>query len=77
MSSGQRFEAIKAHIFIFKRSVKDRLTLLQSSYKEKIRMEEGASGIECNESELDLAFEEINEVKIKRVEKVEPKLYSY
>ena len=32
---------------VSKRSVRHRLTLLQSRFKEKIRREEGASGIDC------------------------------
>jgi len=41
-----------------KRSVRDRRTLLQTKYKEKIR-EERASGIDCEETQLDAALEEI------------------
>ena len=44
---------------VSKRSVRDRLTLLQSRFKEKIRRGEGAPGIDCEESELDQALEEI------------------
>ena len=47
---------------VSKRSVRDRLTPLQSRFKEKIRMEEeGASGMDCEESELDQALEEITD----------------
>ena len=46
---------------VSKRSVRDRLTLLQNRHKEKIRSEERASGIECEETELDRALEEIIE----------------
>ena len=42
-----------------KRSVRDRLSLLITKYKAKIRKEENASGISCEESELDQALEEI------------------
>ena len=42
-----------------KRSVRDRLTLLITKYKAKIRQEENASGIACEETELDQALEEI------------------
>lgn len=42
-----------------KRSVRDRLTLLQTKYKAKIRQEERASGIDCDETDLDRALEEI------------------
>ena len=44
---------------VSKRSVRDRLTLLQTKYKEKIREEERASGIDCEETQLDAAVEEI------------------
>ena len=44
---------------VSKRSVRDRLTLLQTKYKEKIREEERASGIDCEETQLDTAVEEI------------------
>ena len=44
---------------VSKRSVRDRLTLLQAKYKEKIREEERASGIDCEETQLDTAVEEI------------------
>lgn len=46
---------------VSKRSVRDRLTLLQSRYKEKMKREEMASGIDCEETELDRALEEIIE----------------
>ena len=36
---------------VSKRVVRDRLTLLQSRFKEKNRIEDGASGIDCEESE--------------------------
>ena len=42
-----------------KRSVRDRLTLLITKYKAKVHKEENASGISCEESELDQALEEI------------------
>ena len=41
------------------RLVRDRLTLLITKYKAKIRQEENASGIDCEETELDQALEEI------------------
>lgn len=44
---------------VSKRSVRDRLTLLQTNCKEKIREEERASGINCDETQLDAAVEEI------------------
>lgn len=44
---------------VSKRSVRDRLTLLQTKYKEKTREEERASGIDCEETQLDAAVEEI------------------
>ena len=50
-----------------KRSARDRLILLQSRFKEKIRMEEGASGIDCEESALEQPLEEITD-KEKAVE---------
>ena len=43
------------------RSVRDRLTLLQQKYKVKMRMEEAASEIDCQETKLDKALEEIIE----------------
>ncbi|CAH3185083.1 unnamed protein product, partial [Porites lobata] len=43
------------------RSVRDRLTLLQTRYKGKVREEEKASGIDCEETPLDAAIEEILE----------------
>ena len=46
---------------VSKRSVRDRFTLLQTKYKEKIREEERASGIDCEETQLDAALEEITE----------------
>ena len=46
---------------VSKRSVRDRLTLLQTRYKEKMKREEMASGIDCEESELDRALDEIIE----------------
>ena len=46
---------------VSKRSVRDRLTLLQQKYKAKMRMEEAASGIDCQETKLDKALEEIIE----------------
>ena len=42
-----------------KRSVRDRLTLLITKHKAKIRQEKNASGITCEETELDQALEEI------------------
>ena len=42
-----------------KRSVRDRLTLLITKYKAKVRKEKNASGISCVELELDQALEEI------------------
>lgn len=42
------------------RSVRDRFTLIQTKYKEKNRMEERATGIDCEpETELDRAIAEI------------------
>ena len=46
---------------VSKRSVRDRLTLLQTKYKGKTREEEKASGIDCEETPLDAAIEEILE----------------
>ena len=46
---------------VSKRSVRDRFTLLRTKYKEKIREEERASGIDCEETQLDAALEEITE----------------
>ncbi|KAK3715489.1 hypothetical protein QZH41_002227 [Actinostola sp. cb2023] len=46
---------------VTKRSVRDRFTLLQTKHKEKVRFEEGASGINCEETELDKAIAEIIE----------------
>lgn len=46
---------------IAKRSVRGRFTLLQTMYKENIREEERASGIDCEETQLDAALEEITE----------------
>ena len=45
---------------VSKRSVRDRFTMLQTKYKEKIK-EERASGIDCEETQLDAALEEITE----------------
>ena len=42
-----------------KRSVRDTLTLLITKHKAKMRQEENASGIDCEETELDQAIEEI------------------
>ena len=39
-----------------KRSMRDRLTLLITKHKAKIRQEENATGITCKETELDLAL---------------------
>ena len=47
-----------------KRSVRDRLTLLQNRHKEKIGDEERDSGIDCEETELSRALEEINEKEL-------------
>ena len=47
---------------VSKRFVRDRLTLLVSKYKEKMRKEEQGSGIECeDETELEKALSEIIE----------------
>ena len=46
---------------VSKRSLRDRLTLLQQKYKAKMRMEEAASGIDCEKAKLDKASEEIIE----------------
>lgn len=48
---------------VCKRSVKDTLTLLQTKYKEEIREEERASGIDYEETQLDAAVEEILDKK--------------
>lgn len=48
---------------VSKTSVRDRLTLLQTKYKEKIREEERASGIDYEETQLDAAVEEILDKK--------------
>ncbi|XP_068712900.1 uncharacterized protein [Montipora foliosa] len=45
---------------VSKRSVRDRLTLLQQKYKAKMRMEEAASGIDCQETKLDKALQDDN-----------------
>ena len=45
-----------------KRSVKDRLTLMITKHKVKIRHEGNATGITCEETELDQALEETREV---------------
>ena len=39
--------------------MRDRLTLWQTKYKKKIREEERASGIDCEETQIDAAVEEI------------------
>ena len=44
---------------VSKRSVRDRLTLLQTKYREKIKEEERDPGIDCEETQLDAAVEEI------------------
>ena len=45
-----------------KRFVRDRLTLLLAKYKEKMRKEEQAPGIECDdETEIEIALSEIIE----------------
>ena len=46
---------------VSKRSLRDSLTLLQQKYKTKMSMEEAASGIDCEETKLDKALEEIIE----------------
>ena len=46
---------------VTKHSVWDRLTLLQMRLKEKIKQGEKATGIDCEETELDRALEEITE----------------
>ena len=46
---------------VLNRSVRDRLTLLQQKHKAKMRMEEAASEIDCQETKLDKALEEIME----------------
>ena len=47
---------------VSKRSVRDRLTLLVTKYKEKTRKEEQGSGIECDdETELEMALSDIIE----------------
>ena len=47
---------------VSKRSVRDRLTLLLTRYKEKIRKEEKGSGIACDdETEIEIALSEIIE----------------
>ena len=46
---------------VSKRSVRDRLTLLQQKYKAKMTVEEAASGLDCEETKLDKALEEIIE----------------
>ena len=46
---------------VTKRSVRDRLTLLLTKHKQKIRTEERASGIECEETEVDAALADIFE----------------
>ena len=47
---------------VSKRSVRDKLTLLQTKYMEKAK-EERASVIDCEETQLDAALEEIAEKK--------------
>ena len=42
-----------------KRSMRDRRTLLITKHKAKMRQEENATGITCEETELDQALEEI------------------
>ena len=46
---------------VSKRSVRDRLTLLQTKYQQKIREKERASGKDCQKTQLDAALEEIAE----------------
>ena len=46
-----------------KRSVRDRLTLLIIKHKAKMRQEENASGVTCEETELDRALEEVIDKK--------------
>ena len=46
-------------IKVSKRSARDRVNLLITKHKAKIRQEENASGIVCEETELDKALEEI------------------
>ena len=46
---------------VSKRSVRDRFTMLQTKYKEEITEEERASGMDCEETQLDAALEEITE----------------
>ena len=44
---------------VSKRSARDGVNLLITKHKAKIRQEENASGIVCEETELDQALEEI------------------
>ena len=46
---------------VSERSLRDRLTLLQQKYKAKMRMEEAASGMDCEETKVDKTLEEILE----------------
>jgi hypothetical protein len=56
------------------RSVRDRFTLIQSKYKEKTRLEERATGVDCKpETELDRAIAEIIEKEKKADKKREEK----
>jgi hypothetical protein len=41
------------------RSVRDRFALLEKKYKKKVQEETLASGISCEENEVDLAMDEI------------------
>ena len=46
---------------VSKRSLRDRLTFLQQKYKAKMRMEEAATGIDYEETKLEIALKEIIE----------------
>ena len=53
------------------RAVRDRYTLLTSRHKQKLRDEEKASGIEIEETELDILLEDILEREKNAKEKID------
>ena len=58
----ENLNAIKEiNLNVNRRSVRERLNLLVANFKKKVRVEEKASGIEVEESEIDQLFLEIVE----------------
>lgn len=76
---GQVWDSIAAHLNslnqpkfkVTGRAVRDRYTLLTSRHKQKLRDEEKASGIEIEETELDILLEDILEREKNAKEKID------